>query len=427
MARKTNMQQLLERREKQPSSILYAILMLVVKVLNSRVKTSFTIKADPSKEKRPFILVSNHASRNDYLFTAPPCYPRKLNYVVGYNEFFRFPTNILLKTMQVIPKKNFTPDVHCIRGIERIIHDGGAICIMPEGMSSITGMCQPIMPGIGRLLKKLKVPVYYTKISGAYLTYTKHCLDERLGRCEVVVDKMFEPEDYADMTEAQIEDTMNRLLAHDDYIWNKQSQVSFVGKQKDNMAKQLDSLLYMCPKCGQMYQMECSGNTMTCKCCGNKIQIDNKYNISPVGEDSVCPELVTDWTLLERQKAAQQVSEPDFRYSVNVKVGLLPEHGSLKGSETSVICGQGELTLTAEGLNFQGTLKDSSYSFFLPIDSVPTYGMCTDITRLYTFVDGKFIEFYLENGEVLRFDHLTEQMHRFKGGKWQDTDYRHQA
>ena len=51
--------------------------------------------------------------------------------------------------------------------------------------------------------------------------------------------------------------------------------------------------------------------------------------------------------------------------------------------------------------------------------------MCTDITRFYTFLDGVFWEFYPDAGDTLRWDHLTEEMHRAQGGKWQNTEYRH--
>ena len=83
------------------------------------------------------------------------------------------------------------------------------------------------------------------------------------------------------------------------------------------------------------------------------------------------------------------------------------------------------MTLTAEGLSFEGQLEGAPYSFKLPIASLPTFGMCTDISRFYTFVDGKFLEFYPDNGDALRWDHLTEEMHRAQGGKWQNTPYRH--
>lgn len=265
--------------------------------------------------------------------------------------------------------------------------------------------------------------MYYTKISGGYLTYTKHCLDERVGRVEVTVDRMFTPQELKRLPPQEIEDTMNRLLAHDDYIWNREAQVTFRGKGQ--MAKKLDTLLYMCPKCGAMYQMKCSGNEMRCTACGNTVSLDERYNLRPVGEGSVCPELVSDWALLERKRAEEDVKDPNFTYSGHVRVGKLPEHKTLKGDNTSVICGEGELRLDHSGLTFAGTVEGKPCSFHLTTEQVPTFGMCTDISRFYTFVEGEFMEFYPDRQDVLRWDHLTEEMHRVCGGKWQNVPYRH--
>ena len=410
------------RRIHAPPAVPYWLLMRLARLLARMDGTRFTYLARPGDEPGPIVMIANHASRVDYEFTGPPCSPKRLNYVVGYNEFFRFPTSVLLPLMQVIPKKNFTPDTHAMRQIIRVIKDGGNICLMPEGMSSITGMAQPVIPGGAKLLKKLGVPVYYSKISGGYLTYTKHCIDQRKGRIDVVVDRMFTSDQLRDMSVEEIEDTMNRLLAHDDYIWNKKEQVRFNGKGE--MAKRLDTLLYMCPKCGALYEMETSGNTMTCRRCGNSIEIDECYNIRPVG-DSICPELVTDWTIKERERAAVEVRKPGFRHTGHVKVGVLPEHKVLKGDATSIIRGEGTLTLDHEGLHFDGVLEEKPFTFFVPSAELPTYGMCTDISRFYTFVDGRFLEFYPDAGDVLLWDHLTEELHRANGGKWQNTGYRH--
>lgn len=420
--RLTIAERLARRREHKPNPVLYAILYCVVLILKAKLKTKFVFKVRPGRDKEPFVLVSNHASRNDYVFTAPAVWPRRLNYIVGYNEFFRFPSSLLLNAAQVIPKRNFVPDVHTITSAMRIIRQGGHIMFMPEGMSSITGMCQPVMPGTGKLLKKLGVTVYYTVISGAYLTYTKHCLDERLGRTEVVVDRMFTKEDLARLSDTEIEDRMNRLLAHDDYRWNSEAGVQFAGKGQ--MAKNLDTLLYMCPKCGAMYRMSCEGNKMTCTACGNAVEMRDDCSIRPAGPGSVCPPLVTDWTILEREKAAADVRTEGFRFSDHVRVGMLPDYKYLTGDVTSEIVGEGELTLTTAGLHFEGTVKGEARTFDIPSASLPTFGMCTDISRFYTFIDGVFYEFYPDRGQILRWDHLTEEMHRFRGGKWQNTPYR---
>lgn len=421
---KLTIEQKLARREiKKPNGLIYGILMLVVRILNRRLHTEFTYKACPGKDEGPIVLISNHASRNDYLFTAPAALPKRLNYVVGYNEFFRFPTNLMLRVMQVIPKRNFTPDLYTVQKIFQVIRSGGNICIMPEGMSSITGMAQPVIPGGAKLLKKLGVSVYYTKISGAYLTYTKHCLDERIGRCEVVVDRMFTPEELKTMSVEEIEDRMNRLLAHDDYIWNRTAHVRYKGKGQ--MAKNLDTLLYLCPKCGAMYQMQCEGNRMSCTACGNTVELNEYYELRPASESDICPSLVTDWTIAEREKAARDVREEGFRFEEHVRIGKLPDHKLLTGDATSIICGEGTLRLTAEGLTFTGTKDGNPYEFFQSAQNLPTFGMCTDITRFYTFDDGKFVEFFPDGGDVLRWDHLVEEMHRYRGGKWQNTEYRH--
>ena len=415
-------EKILNQNIKMPPGGLYWLLMQVTKILNRMSNAHFTYRANPAEEPGSVVMIANHASRVDYQFTAPACYPKKLNYVVGYNEFFRFPTSWLLPTMQVIPKKNFTPDTHAMRQILRVIRQGGNICLMPEGMSSITGMAQPVIPGGAKLLKKLGVPVYYSKISGGYLTYTKHCLDQRKGRIEVVVDRMFTAQQLKELSVDEIEDTMNRLLAHDDYIWNREARVHFQGRGQ--MAKKLDTLLYLCPRCGALYEMDCEGNTMTCRRCGNTVEMDETYQIHAVGE-SVCPELVTDWTLLERQRAAGEVRKPDFCHQGHVRVGVLPEKRPLTGDQTSVIRGEGTLRLDHQGLHFDGILEGKPFRFTIANAQLPTYGMCTDISRFYTFVDGRFLEFYPDDGDVLLWDHLTEELHRYQGGKWQNTPYRH--
>ena len=423
--RRTIAQKLARKEYSSPNKILYDILVkCVIPLLSKGVSPTFTYKARPSEDKGPFVLISNHASRVDYLYTAPVCWPRRLNYVVGYNEFFLFPTSLLLGAARVIPKKNFTTDVHCIKQIINVISKGGCICIMPEGMSSITGMAQPVMPGGGALLKKLGVNVYYTKIAGGYLANTKHYLKQRNGSTEVTVDRMFTPEELEALTPAQIEERMNELLAHDDYIWNKEKQIEFADNG-DGMAAELDTLLYMCPKCGAMHRMECSGDTMRCTVCGNTISIDSRYNISPVGEGSVCPALVTDWTLMERKACAEEVRRSDFCYSGHVRIGRLPDFKRLGLGKTSRICGDGQLPLDHSGLHFAGLQDGRELAFSLAPASLPTFGMCTDISRFYTFIEGEFIEFYPDGRDALRWDMLAEELHRFQGGKWQNVSVRH--
>jgi 1-acyl-sn-glycerol-3-phosphate acyltransferase len=418
MKQKLTLQDKLERkRVRKPPVLLYLLLIHIWRLaLNKKLGVRFTFRARPSKDKGPYVLVSNHASRVDYLYTAPAALPHRLNYVVGYNEFFRSHLYPIFSLMQVIPKRNFTPDYHAAREIIRVIRSGGRVCLFPEGMSSISGGGQPCALGSGRLLKHLGVTVYYTKIAGGYMTNTKHCLDTRPGRVEVVVDKLFTPEQLVRMSAEEIQHALNRALKHDDYLWNREARVQYDGR--GGMAKNLHDLLYLCPKCGELGAMRGEGDVIRCGVCGNGARVSNCYDLIPLDETCVIPETISHWYALERERAKEEVTRQGFVFSGPVKLGVLPKYKRLKSSQTSVIAGEGTLTLSSAGLAFKGTRDGKPFSFTLSTDAVPTFGMCTDISRFYTFFRGEFFEFYPARNDTMRWFHLTEELHRFRGGRW---------
>ncbi len=415
--KRTLQQKLALKHTKKPPAIIYLLLINIWRLfLNKKLGIKFTFNARPSKDKNPYILISNHASRVDYLYTAPAVLPHRLNYVVGYNEFFRSHLYPIFKLMQVIPKRNFVPDPHTIKEIIRVIRQGGRVCMFPEGMSSISGGGQPCAIGSGKLLKFLGVTVYYTKIAGGYMTNTKHCLDQRPGRVEIVVDKLFTPEQLKTLSADEIQETLNRELAHDDYTWNKQQRVKYNGSGE--MAKNLHDLLYLCPKCGGLYTMRAKGDIIRCEACGNGARVNEYYDLVPLDDTSEVPETISHWYELQRERAKAEVSDSGFHFSERVQLGVLPKYKRLKKGATSIVAGDGTLSLSREGLKFEGTKHGEPFSFMLSTDAVPTYGMCTDISRFYTFYRSEFYEFYPERNDTMRWFHLTEELHRICDGKW---------
>lgn len=414
-------QEKLEARHLKPVPRLpYHFMALLSKALYAKkcgVSFKYNVDLAPYRGK-PYVVVANHASRLDHAFTAPAFYPDTMNFVVGYNEFFRSHLAGLMRTMQVVPKKNFTPQPYSIRQIIRIIKQGGRIMIMPEGMSSISGANQPVALGSGKLLKLLGVPVFCTKISGGYLTSTKYCLDERPGRVEVDVDLLFTPEQLRDMSAEELQHGLNAKLWHDDYKWNKTARVKFAGH--GSMAKNIHQLLFWCPKCGAELQMEDSGDTIRCKSCGNSATFNEYCDLVPDNADCVIPDTPRVWFDMQRAHMRECVSREGYTLSEHVKLGVLPKYGYLKNQETSIVVGDGVLTLDRAGLHFDGTKNGEKYGFFVPIHQLPTYGMCTDVSRFYTFVDGEFTEFYPDGDTAEKWMMATEEMHRVTGGPWQD-------
>ena len=102
--KKTLDQKLHERKIKKPNYIIYNFLGHLWKyTVAKKYKMNVNFIDDPKKEKGAYILISNHASRLDYIFTAVPLLPQTLNFVAGYNEFFRSHLHTIFHLLQEIP------------------------------------------------------------------------------------------------------------------------------------------------------------------------------------------------------------------------------------------------------------------------------------------------------------------------------------
>ena len=123
---------------------------------------------------------------------------------------------------------------------------------------------------------------------------------------------------------------------------------------------------------------------------------------------------------MEREVIKEEIKDPNFELKEHVKLGMLPKYDLLKNQKTSEIVGDGILTLNHQGLSFDGVKEGQAFSFFIPISNLPTYGMCTDVSRFYSFYEGEFVEFYPDDNVVEKFFLATEEIHRANGGRWQD-------
>jgi len=417
--KKTIAQELSARRISCPLPGIYRILVWAMRLLyQKKLDMHFQRDIDVRKIKGPFIVVSNHASRMDYLYSAFAFEGHRLNFVAGYNEFFRSHLKFILRFMQAIPKKNFTPDMYAMREMRRVIKKGGALALFPEGMSSISGANQPVAVGTGSFLKAMNVPVYMTLIKGGYLTNTKYCLDERRGKVHVVVDQLFTVEELEALTVEEIQDKLHAHLCQDDYAWNKKARVAYDGHGQ--MAQNMHDLLYKCPKCGKEFTMHGEGNTIVCKECGNGATVNEYYDLIPLDDTCIIPETPRVWFDMERKAAAEAVKDPDFTLTEKVQLGMIPPYEYLKNQATSEIVGEGILTLDKTGITYRGSRRGEEVELHMPIAQLPTYGMCTDVSRFYTFFDGEFCEFFPEGRTVGKWRHCTEEMHRHMGGKWQN-------
>jgi len=407
-----------KRKAKIPTRLAYDLVVktIVNKIVGPKYNAHYQIIDDINKEEGPCFLFYDHQSRLDYIWVSQMCYPRRINFVVGYNEFHRSKFHIMFNILHTIPKKNFAPDVHAIKSINEIIKQGGVVCMSPEGMSSINGHNQQLGLGTGKLIKHHAIPLYIVKSEGAFLTNHKVCLDDRKGRVDARIYKLLTPEQINSLTVEQIEDKINEAIWQDDYEWNKTANVKY--DTHHGAAKHLDDLIYKCPKCMKEFTIKAHDDIIECTNCGNGAQIDDYYRFHPLIKDYVLPSTPAKWTDWQREIVKKEIREnPNYVFEEEVKLGVLPEK-YLKHNLTSLICGKGKITFDHEGFHYRGTRFGKQFDFDMNYNEIHTLTIVTDCTFFSTYKDKEYLEFYPAKPSVGKALIVCEEMHRLHINTW---------
>lgn len=422
MSKKLTLEEKLARRKfHRPNRFLYDFLchFVVFPFLEPKYNVHYQYVDKIKKEKGPCFLIFNHQSRIDYVWAIRSAYPKRLNFVVGYNEFLRSHLHFILKIANVIPKKNFTLDMPAMRGIDTIIKKKGVIAFSPEGMSSISGHSQPVVSATGKLFKHYGIPVYILKSKGAFLTNTKVCLDERKGRIDCTLSKLFTPEDLAKLTPEEIDLKTNEALWQDDYEWNLKENIPY--KNNGNLAYHMPDLLYRCPKCGKEFTMVDEGNKLYCSSCGNGALLDDTYKMHPLHEGDKLPSTPSRWFDEERKEVYREIkNNPDFAFEFDAKIGMLPKYSFLKDMKTSELVGEGRVRIDHHGFHYKGNRNNDYFSFDLDYRNLPTLGMPTDTSYFSLYNDGDYYDIMPKTPVVGKVLLIVEEMHRLHENTWKN-------
>ena len=139
LMKKTIDQRVKELRVKKMSNFTGGLLHFLVGFLYGRpcdVTIDYHCNMKEYKDK-PVILVANHVSRFDYAFTSLAM-KRPVNFIAEENEFHRSKFKTIFKWGQVIPKRNFVPDMSTIKNVARLLKNYKNPCIplFPCGLST---------------------------------------------------------------------------------------------------------------------------------------------------------------------------------------------------------------------------------------------------------------------------------------------------
>src|SRR5580658_9654664 len=138
------------------------------------------------------LIVSNHVSYMDPT-TVGWAVAREIFYL-GRKTLFKPPVmNWLLPICNVLPIDRDGHDISGLRRIIRMLKEGHAVLLFPEGTRSPDGALQPAEPGAGLVAIKAGVPVLPVRLFGTFECLSKKARRFRLHPIRVVIGQPYQP------------------------------------------------------------------------------------------------------------------------------------------------------------------------------------------------------------------------------------------
>lgn len=313
------------------------------------------------KPKGSFVILYNHPSKFDYVYSFLPLYPTRVNAIIAYYYFCNYKFGKFLHFMGGFPKYLYQPDISSIKNIKRVIKNNWVFGMAPEGRLSAYGALEGINMPTMKLLKNLNVPVVLANVKGAYMSTPKWAHTARRGKIEVHFENLFTVEEVKNISIEDMYHVLMEKLNYDDFKWQEEKHIKYKGKR---FAEGLEDILYICPVCHQEYTYSSNENMISCSHCHTQVLLNHYYQFE--SKNKQIPSNIRDWYLFQKEFEKQRIQDPNYSFTSRVTLKLPDPEG--KGF---VEVGNGTTTLTHQGITYYGTIHGEEKEIFYKIENLP--------------------------------------------------------
>lgn len=231
-------------------------------------------------QKGSFLLLGNHTSLLDPFWGAWPLF-RPTRFMASAH-LFRFPIiAVPLDAVGGFPKKKFVKDRESMATLSGFIDQGLPVMLFPEGTRSFDGRPGRVLPGIGRLTKRLDTGLVIVRNTTAHLCFPRWA---RYPRWMPVLLEYEGPLHFGpEATAEEIAAVVREKLSIDHKRKAPKWSVGF------RMAHGLESWLWACPTCFSVDALAPSrrdGNIIACGHCASQWKVDVSCRLNSLGEAS---------------------------------------------------------------------------------------------------------------------------------------------
>lgn len=158
----------------------------------------------------PGLLIANHTSFYDPPVLSVSC-TEEVHFLARESLFSVPLLGRLIRVLNTHAVSRDASDMHVLRQMIRLLHDGKKLIIFPEGKRSLDGEMQPFERGFAFLAKKAKCTVFPAYIDGAFSVWpTGRKFPKLFGKITCVFGSPIEWEDFENLSKDEVEECLSK-------------------------------------------------------------------------------------------------------------------------------------------------------------------------------------------------------------------------
>lgn len=280
---------------------IYRILKIIVRpFLTKKLKYSYEI-AKPTHH--PYIVLANHNTDYDPLLIGL-AFPDQMYYVASEHIFrWGFISKLINFLVSPIPRVKAITEIQTVINILKRLKAGANVCMFAEGNRSFSGETGQIHPATGKLIKKSGVSLITFRLDGGYFTSPRWSKTLRRGEMKGRMVKEYSPEELKSMTADEVYLAIKNDLYVNAYEEQGKNPIEYKG---DKLAENLETALYLCPKCNRIETLKSEGDRLLCDC-GLDLKYDSYGYLSSNNNETSPFKTVLEWCRFQDTRLKEDI------------------------------------------------------------------------------------------------------------------------
>ncbi len=352
------------KRPKRPSILFRTLIRLLSIPELMSTKFEFTKERMDEAGEGPYLILMNHSAFIDLKIAFKIFYPMPFCTVCTSDGFVG--KRWLMRQIGCIPTNKFVTDLTLITDMLHTVNKlNTSILMYPEASYSFDGCATPLPRGLGKLLKRMNVPVLTVMTEGAFLHDPLYnCLKKRKTKVTARLTCLLTREEIKNKSVEEIDSILDAAFSFDNFARQYETGTEI---KEPFRAEGLERILYKCAACHSEGTMRGEGAHITCGHCGKIYELDTLGRLKALSGETEF-EHIPDWYRWERECVANELINGEYLLDTAVDIGIMTDYKKI------YMVGEGRLIHNADGFTLNGCDGKLSYSH-PPLSS---YGLYAD-------------------------------------------------